>query len=123
MALEIIPVVFGCLNRVAHKDDFGIGYSSLSYLKRFPIGELKIDRSFVMDLPGDENDAAIVRAIIAMAHGLDLNVVAEGVEEAAQLEFLTDLDCDIIQGWYYSKAVPAAEFAAFVAKPLAPAEP
>ncbi|WP_019531683.1 GGDEF/EAL domain-containing response regulator [Dasania marina] len=95
-------------------DDFGTGYSSLSYLKRFPIDELKIDRSFIIDVPGVRDDAAIVKAIIAMAQSLELSVVAEGVEELSQLEFLKSLHCDVIQGFYFSKPLPAEDFAAFV---------
>ncbi|MEC5160261.1 EAL domain-containing protein [Janthinobacterium sp. CG_S6] len=95
-------------------DDFGTGYSSLSYLKRFPVDIIKIDRSFVRDLPQDADDAAIVAAIIALAHSLRLEVVAEGVETAAQLRFLQENRCDILQGYYLSPAVPAAQFAQLV---------
>ena len=95
-------------------DDFGTGYSSLSYLKRFPIDELKIDRSFIVDVPAAQDDRAIVRAIIAMAHSLELNVVAEGVEHAAQVEFLKSLNCDAIQGYYFSKPLAADEFARYL---------
>ena len=91
-------------------DDFGTGYSSFSYLQRLPIAELKIDRSFVIDTPDKKEDASIVRAIIAMAHSLGLKVVAEGVEEEAQLAFLQSLNCDVIQGYYYSRPLPHADF-------------
>ncbi|WP_373889318.1 EAL domain-containing protein [Massilia sp. TS11] len=95
-------------------DDFGTGYSSLSYLKRFPVDIIKIDRSFVRDVPGDVDDAAIVTSIIALAHSLRLEVVAEGVETLAQLEFLRDHRCDLLQGYYLSPAVPAAQFTALL---------
>jgi diguanylate cyclase (GGDEF)-like protein len=90
-------------------DDFGTGYSSLSYLKKFPINTLKIDRSFIITIDSDSEDAAIVEAIIALANTLKLNVVAEGVETHGQLQTLNRFQCDIIQGYYFSKPVPAEQ--------------
>jgi EAL domain-containing protein (putative c-di-GMP-specific phosphodiesterase class I) len=95
-------------------DDFGTGYSSLSYLKRFPVDIIKIDRSFVRDVPMDADDAAIITAIIALAHSLRLEVVAEGVETEAQAQFLRGRHCDLLQGYLLSPAVPAEQFAALV---------
>lgn len=91
-------------------DDFGTGYSSLAYLKRFPVDSVKVDRSFIKDIPDDPNDTAIVLAIVAMAHTLGLKVIAEGVDAQTQLAILTDFKCDEYQGFYFSKAVPAKEF-------------
>jgi diguanylate cyclase (GGDEF)-like protein/PAS domain S-box-containing protein len=91
-------------------DDFGTGYASLTYLRRLPLSELKIDRTFICDLGSDRADDAIVDAIIAMAHRLDLTVVAEGVDRESQLAFLRSRRCELMQGYYFSPPVPAAEF-------------
>jgi diguanylate cyclase (GGDEF)-like protein/PAS domain S-box-containing protein len=91
-------------------DDFGTGYSSLNYLKRFPIDTLKIDKSFVSDVCKDPHDTAIVRAIINLGHALDLTVVAEGVETKEQLQYLSALECDVLQGFLFSKALSAHAF-------------
>ena len=95
-------------------DDFGTGYSSLSYLKRFPIDVLKVDRSFVMDIPQGKNDMAITAAVIAMAHKLNLNVVAEGIEERAQLDFLHANFCDEGQGYFFSRPLYWAQLHEFL---------
>jgi len=95
-------------------DDFGTGYSSLGYLKRLPIDILKIDRSFIFDVTTDADDAALVMAIITLAHNLSLKVVAEGVETEEQLRFLRLLRCDGWQGFLYSKPVPAVNMSRFL---------
>jgi len=95
-------------------DDFGTGYSSLAYIKQFPIDSLKVDQSFIEDIPSDDDDVAITKAIIALAQSLNLTVVAEGVENAEQLKILRDLICDQMQGYYCSKPLPEHEFVDFL---------
>ncbi|MCK4974554.1 MAG: EAL domain-containing protein, partial [Sulfurimonas sp.] len=95
-------------------DDFGTGYSSLSYLKRLPIDKLKIDKSFVDGLPGDDEDVSITKAVIALAKSLKLNVLAEGVENKEQKEFLLENDCENIQGYFYAKPMSAVKMEIFL---------
>src|SRR6185369_423133 len=95
-------------------DDFGTGYSSLAYLARLPVAMLKIDRSFVSAMLTDSNTMTLVSTIVALAHALGLKVVAEGVEEEAQAEALSRLACDQMQGYLFSRPIPADDFARFV---------
>jgi diguanylate cyclase (GGDEF)-like protein len=112
-AVKILSALQAIGVRIA-VDDFGTGYSSLAQLKRFPVNSLKIDRSFVQDIPGEHNDAAIVKAIIAMGHALNLKVIAEGVENADQLAFLQRHDCDAIQGYYLSQPLSVDQLQEFM---------
>jgi len=99
-------------------DDFGTGHSSLAYLKRFPIDCVKIDRAFIKDTPGNADDVAIAKTIVAMAQALNLSTVAEGVENAEQLELMKTMGCDQIQGYYFSRPLPADDFLTFYRKHL-----
>jgi diguanylate cyclase len=96
-------------------DDFGTGYSSLAYLKRLPLNEIKIDRSFVMHMLENEDDAVIVRSTIDLGRNLGLEVVAEGVEDAPTWDALASLGCDVAQGYYLSRPVPAEELGKWLA--------
>jgi EAL domain-containing protein (putative c-di-GMP-specific phosphodiesterase class I) len=96
-------------------DDFGTGYSGLGYLKRFPVSELKLDRSFVGDLEQNRGDQALATAVIRIGQSLDLRVVAEGVETVGQLDFLASMRCDVAQGYLFSKALTPAELVDWIA--------
>ena len=119
MVMENPERVIKLLDRIRSRgihlslDDFGTGHSSLAYLKRFPIDCVKIDRTFIKDMPANTDDVAISRTIVAMARSLGLATVAEGVETEAQLELLRTLGCDQIQGYFFSRPIPADEFTAY----------
>jgi EAL domain-containing protein (putative c-di-GMP-specific phosphodiesterase class I) len=95
-------------------DDFGVGFSSLGYLRRLPLSILKIDQSFVRGALANPKDAAIVRSVVDLASNLGLSTIAEGIETAAQLTFAREAGCDAMQGWYVSRAMPAADFSRFL---------
>lgn len=114
-AAEVLEAIHALGVRIAI-DDFGTGYSSLAYLKRFPLDALKIDQAFVRDITNDASDAAIVEASVSLAHKLDLEVVAEGVESEQQLEFLRAQGCDFVQGYYFGRPVPMLEFTKLLLK-------
>jgi len=99
-------------------DDFGTGYSSLAYLKKLPINKLKIDQSFIRELPSDEEDSAVVKGIIALAQSLNLKLIAEGVEKLEQKKFLVENGCSNIQGYFYSRPIPSKEMRQFLTKKL-----
>jgi EAL domain-containing protein (putative c-di-GMP-specific phosphodiesterase class I) len=107
-ALEVLSRLDAMGARISI-DDFGTGYSSLAYLKRLPVDEIKIDRSFVIDMKLDNNDAVIVRSTIDLAHNMSLRVVAEGVENPETLRLLTSLGCDVVQGFFVSRPLPYDE--------------
>lgn len=107
-AIEVLTRL-KAMNVTISIDDFGTGFSSLSYLKRLPIDTLKIDQSFIRDVTTDPDDAALVMAIVTLGHNLRLRVVAEGVETEEQLKFLHLLRCDEVQGFFFSKPLPASE--------------
>lgn len=125
--LQHIPATTATLEKLSELgfgialDDFGTGYSSLSYLRRFPIDALKIDRSFVRDIPDDANDSAITRAIVVMAQSLQLRLVAEGVELQQQRDFLRSLGCTTMQGYLFSRPLDAAAMTRYLQAALAPA--
>jgi EAL domain-containing protein (putative c-di-GMP-specific phosphodiesterase class I) len=97
-------------------DDFGSGYSSLSYLQAFPFDKIKVDRAFVMNLGRNHQSAAIVRAVIGLGHGLEMSIVAEGVETQEQLSFLSDEGCDAVQGYFIGRPQPIGQYAALVGR-------
>ena len=126
--MDNIERVIGIMDRITalgvslSLDDFGAGYSSLSHLKRFPIDTLKIDRSFINGIPDDANDCAIASAVISIALQLKHKVIAEGVETAAQLQFLKDAGCDEVQGYLFSRPLQADDFEQLLRKKWLPGQ-
>jgi len=120
--MENIQEIINKLNLLNKKgfvfsiDDFGTGYSSFRYIKKLPVHTIKIDRSFIVEIPQSESDCLVVKAIISMAHALNIEVVAEGVETPEQVDFLNDLNCNIIQGYHYSQPLAQDDFINFVKK-------
>jgi diguanylate cyclase (GGDEF)-like protein/PAS domain S-box-containing protein len=115
---KVVPTLIALRERgiSASVDDFGTGFSSLSYLRHLPLETLKIDRSFISEIESDARDLAMVRALVALAHELGLSVVAEGIETEGQLRLLNDMGCESGQGWLFSKAIPSEEFVRFHAE-------
>ncbi len=122
LLLDDSPEVMTYINEINNRgvrlsvDDFGTGFSALSYLKNYPVSTVKIDRSFIMDLPEDKENEILVQAIVAMAHGLGLEVIAEGVETLEQWRFLQSLGCDFAQGYYFGKPMPQTDFEDYLTK-------
>jgi EAL domain-containing protein (putative c-di-GMP-specific phosphodiesterase class I) len=115
--IEVTIASMNALNKIGVQfslDDFGTGYSSLQYLKLLPLDQFKIDQSFVSNIAADNNDKAIVRAIIAMAQILNIEVIAEGVETGEQRQLLLDKGCTLFQGYLFSKPIPVDQFEALI---------
>ena len=119
-AESVLQVFFMELGIGISTDDFGTGYSSLTYLKQLPIKELKIDKSFIVDIGKNESNESIIKAIINLAKTPDLQVVAEGVETKEQLDFLIENECRIIQGYYFSKPLNTADMTRYIESMPAP---